>query len=137
MANYFQFPSPIVFAVSGKDSERYLNARLTNNIRTLEINKSCLAAQLSPQGKTEGLFRVYRDQSDHFLLYADGGDSAQILTAFKRYIVADRVEVEDLSNAYRLVHLFAAVVDTKLSFAIQRTAVPGLDLLLKNEESEM
>jgi folate-binding protein YgfZ len=104
---YFEFSNPIILEVLGRDSTRYLNARLTNNIQALTPGLGCLAAALSPQGKTEGLFSVLCLEEKRYLLFCTGGDRQRILSAFKRYIVADRVEVKDRSDEFGAVHLFA------------------------------
>jgi len=104
-AYWFEVPSAIVLRVTGRDSLRYLNARLTNDIRSLEVGNGCLAAALTPKGKVEGLFSVHKFGNEDFFLYCDGGDRAAVVSAFKRYIVADRVAVNDESETTSLFHL--------------------------------
>lgn len=104
--NYI-FPNSFFIKVSGPHAIRYLNARLTNDIAKLEIGRACLAAALTPQGKTEGLFTVIRTASDAALLVCDGGDKEEVISAFRRYIVADRVDVVDESDKWSLCHLYS------------------------------
>ena len=102
----------ILFEVAGKDSERYLNNRLSNNIKALEINGTgTYGAALSVQGKTEGLFYTVRKNADSYLLLCDAGDPASILSALSRYKVADRVSFKDDSAAYQLVHAYCKETD--------------------------
>ncbi len=101
---YYQFPSPVIFRVAGKDSERYLQARLTNDIKRLSEKQSLIAACLTPQGKTKALFRVYREAAQDFILLSLSGDAAQIRQDLGCFIVADRVEIQDVSREF---HLFA------------------------------
>ena len=101
----YNIPNAIILRVSGKDALRYVQSRLSNDINALELSAFALAAALSPQGKTEGLFRVLRISEDSFILYCDDGDSEAVIEAFKRYIVADQVNVEDLSESYLLYHI--------------------------------
>ena len=96
---YYKIPSAIILEVTGKDSPRYLQSRLTNNIKALSIGQSCLAAQLTPQGKTQGVFRVYKVEENKFLLSAERGVSEEIIPAFKKYIVADRVIVRNINES--------------------------------------
>lgn len=109
--DFFQISKAIVFEVSGGDVVRYCNARLTNNIKLQPLNTVLLAAQLTPQGKTEGLFRVYRTDAERFILECDGGEVATILAAFKKYIVADRVSVVDRSSELRVLHLLPKAIN--------------------------
>lgn len=143
---FFFQPEALIFEVSGRDSERYLNARLSNNMRTLAAGASCFAAQLSPQGRNEGYFQVLRLDKERFLLIGDGSDAAGVRQALTRYIVADRVAVSLLSPD-RLVLLHcsadapisglqlpasgALISATDVVFASRsRTGSPGVDIIL-------
>jgi len=95
----YTFPSPVVLKVTGKDAVRYMNARLSNDVRALPVEGTCLAAALTAQGKTEALFVVLKLGESEFLLYCVGGDHQEVIAAFRRYIVADRVEVKEESWA--------------------------------------
>jgi tRNA-modifying protein YgfZ len=88
-----RFEAAAVFRVAGRDARRYLNARLTNNVRDLLPGHAISAAALTPQGKTQALFTVLAVSDSEFLLYCDGGDRAAVEAALKKYLVADRVDV--------------------------------------------
>ena len=105
LPTYYHFLAPIIFEVSGKDSERYLQSRTTNNIKTLKINDFLNAAILSPQGRTEGFFTIIRKTELSFILYSLFGEYDQIISSFLKFKVADRVEVKDLRNELSLFHL--------------------------------
>lgn len=99
----YTFPSPLILRVTGRDATRYMNARLSNDVRALSVGGTCLAAALTAQGKTEGLFVVLKLGESEFLLYCVGGDHQEVIAAFRRYIVADRVEVKE--EAWTLHHV--------------------------------
>ncbi len=103
---HYLFPGALFFEVRGRDAARYLNSRLSNDIRGLAVSHVLEAAVLTPQGKIEGLFRVHRVAEESFMLVCDGGALEQVLAAFKRYLVADRVEVIDRSREFSLCHFF-------------------------------
>jgi folate-binding protein YgfZ len=100
----YKLPHPFIFRVEGKDAIRYLHARLTNDIKKLPIGYSCLAAALTPQGKTEGIFACLREGESSYLLQCDGGEAESVQSALKRYIVADRVSVEIVQNGETIFH---------------------------------
>jgi folate-binding protein YgfZ len=103
---FFTVPSAIVLEVSGRDAARYLNARLTNDIKKLlSPDKAVLAAALTPQGRTQALFLVSGDLGSIVTLVCDAGDGQEVVAAFKKYIVADRVDVTDRSSDISIVHL--------------------------------
>lgn len=95
----------VVLKVSGKDSRRYLNNRLSNDLRSISPGSSTAAAALTPQGKVEGLFSVLCEANDVFYLLCDGGVRQAIFAAVGRYVVADRVSIEDLSLNSTVTHV--------------------------------
>ncbi len=103
MDQYCILKNAIVLEISGADSKRYLNSRLSNNILALQNNQSLMAAALDPKAKTEGFFLVYKKNEDEYFLICDGGNPTEVIGAFSRYKVADRVEIKDLSQDYSLV----------------------------------
>lgn len=102
---YHQFKSPVILQVSGKDSERYLQARLTNNFKKLQERQFFLAACLTPQGKTKAVFRVYRQSVQEFLLFCLAGNAEEIHRDLGCFIVADRVQISNISDYYFLYAL--------------------------------
>lgn len=134
---FTKITDPIVILVQGKDSPRYLNARLTNNIKSLTPFQHCLAATLTPQGKTEGLFTVLKlpatyqfeakvsdkeynqtahNQTEQVLLVSDSANAPEVIAAFKRYIVADRLTVTELSSNYQIIHCYdRSVIESHFS----------------------
>ncbi len=147
--SWFEISSPIILEVTGKDSRRYLNARLTNDIRTLKQGGVIKAAALNPQGKTEALFTILCRSDEDFILYTDGGDAAKVIPAFKRYIVADRVAVKDSSASFSLFHtikisLALSIVgagafleiDGTIGVSSIRTPNSGIDLIVPKDKVE-
>ena len=84
-----------------------MNSRLTNDIKNLPLGKSCLAACLNPQGRTEALFRVLNISNQEFFLICDSGEKQKIISAFERYKVADRMEIIDRSGELKLLAIIA------------------------------
>lgn len=125
MVAFFQIPKALVFQIGGLHAERYLQARLTNDIKRLGVGSGCLAAALTPQGRTQGLFRVGRVSADSFLLTCDGGNSDAVLPALKKYIAADRLTVDDRSSELFVLHILGSIdgVERLLSAALRLPSV--------------
>lgn len=138
ISSWYLHPAPIVFKVSGKDARRYLNNRLSNDLRTAAPGSSLVAGALTPQGKVEGLFVVYVVADDLFYLVSDGGDRQPLFSALGRYIVADRVSIVDCSSDCVAGHqadeelskFFGEEGVTVLSCPRQRVSLRGVDFLL-------
>ena len=101
---YFSLPDAVILEVKGPHAAKYLQARLTNDLRSLTQDQGMLAAALTPQGKTEGLFTILKQAEDAYLLYADGGDRNAVIQGLKRFLVAERVEVSDMSPRMTVLH---------------------------------
>jgi len=139
--------SAVCFRVSGKDSRRYLHNRLSQDIRALVPGQSALAAALSAQGRVEGLFTVFCEAQDRFILVSDGGSAQEQESALKRFVVADRVTCEDLTEDLCMVHLATSEAKARQVFesaalntigiaARARVADVGVDLLVGEGDRE-
>lgn len=103
---YFHlFEDSLVLDLSGPDSVRYLNARLTNDISTLKTGDKLRAAALSAQGKTEGFFLIIKTGENTFRLICDCKLEGKVKEALTRFIVADRIEVSNLSETHSHFHI--------------------------------
>jgi folate-binding protein YgfZ len=122
------------FRVSGNDRVRYLNGQLTNDVATLKPGHALYAFALTAKGKLA---------SDLFLTAYPGGilvdapDEARevLLARLERYIVADDVQIEDVSDGFRLIHFLTASTTDLTSrptdavvSATSRYRQPGVDL---------
>lgn len=131
----------VVFRVSGKDARRYLNNRLSNDVRNAKPGNVVRAAALTPQGRVEGLFSVFIESEEVFLLMCDGGSRNTILAALSRYIVADRVSIEDISLQTVVIHcveIDRAVLEEMGARAIplSRISANGCDYIVEAVERE-
>jgi folate-binding protein YgfZ len=126
VTGFYNFTSPLILKVEGKDTVRYLNARLTYNIKKLSHQRGAL----DPKGRTEGLFTVLQtpEAENTFYLVSLGGEVQEVLTAFKRYLVADRVTVTDCSQDFLYFHL--CIGETSW-----RPVLENKDVILPNEFS--
>jgi folate-binding protein YgfZ len=82
---------------SGKDRVRWMNGMVTNNIRDLAPGQGVYAFILTPQGHNQGDLVVY-NRSDDLLATTDREQTPKITTLLQRYIIMDKVEIEDISD---------------------------------------
>jgi folate-binding protein YgfZ len=129
-------PSPVVFKVTGKDARRYLNNRLSQDLRSVSAGSSLVGGALTPQGRVEGLYTVYVRGDDLFYLASDGGERQPLFAALGRYIVADRVSIIDCSSEALVGHIAGVALPdlgagvTSLTHARCRVGGVGEDFLL-------
>ncbi len=126
---FFRLPNAIILEVQGPHASRYLQARLTNDMRMLSSTRALVAAALTPQGKTEGVFTVLFERENHFLLVADGGSAVEVIQGLKRFLVTERVEVIDRSAELCILHYFDLQRDVDLSLGTLPSSDEGSPLL--------
>jgi folate-binding protein YgfZ len=84
-------------ALAGKDRVRWLNGMVSNNIRDLAAGRGAYAFILNPQGKILGDLNAY-NRGEALLVDTDRCQVEKILAIFRKYIIMDKVEVNDLSE---------------------------------------
>jgi aminomethyltransferase len=85
-------------AVRGRDRARLLHNLTSNDIKKLGAGSGCYAFLLSPQGRIQAdLILLACD--DHILLDTEPELREKIAQHIRRYIVADQVELEDVTAA--------------------------------------
>jgi folate-binding protein YgfZ len=91
-------------AVSGDDRVRWLNGMVTNNVRDLAPGRGTYAFLLNAQGRIQGDLYVFQ-RGESILVDIERGQRDNILQLFDRYIIADDVEITDISDKLNAVGL--------------------------------
>jgi tRNA-modifying protein YgfZ len=101
--NFYWIPSGAV-RVTGSDRIPFVHGQSTNDVRSLPIPGAQRALILNAKGQIEFDVRVFKRQDDLYLQTAPGLGSA-VLERLKRYVVFDDVQLEDITDQIRVVHL--------------------------------
>lgn len=127
--------TPALLKFEGPDAVRFLNGQLTQDVKLVAGSDQALPACVTDhRGKLQ--FRVWLHTRDEAIFVeAPEGTHEQLEARLTRYLIADEVEVEDLSDQWQLHHLtdFGGEslglrdVITKQS---TRFGAPGLDVWL-------
>jgi len=83
--------------ISGNDRVRWANSMVTNNIRDLELGHGVYCFVLNPPGHNQGDLVVY-NRGEYLLATTDRAQVEQVTKLLKRYIIMDKVEIEDISG---------------------------------------
>ena len=83
--------------VSGGDRVRWLNGMATNNVRDLALGHGVYAFLLNAQGHIQADLYVFQ-RGDSLLVDTERGQREKTLQLFDRYIIADDVEIADISD---------------------------------------
>jgi tRNA-modifying protein YgfZ len=92
------------FRVTGKDRTRFLNGQLTNDILELHPGSAIYACALTAKGKLCADLFVAATDENHYL------DTESVLresltARLEKYIIADDVTLEDVTDQFGLFHL--------------------------------
>src|SRR5208282_438812 len=84
-------------AVTGGDRVRWLNGMATNNVRDLVPGHGVYAFMLNAQGRIQADLYVFQ-RGESLLVDTERGQREKILQLFDHYIIADDVEIADVSD---------------------------------------
>lgn len=121
---------PALLEFRGPDALRYLNGQLTQDVRRVSDGKATLPSCVTDaKGKLQ--FRVWITTRDGALIVEGHAERCEELEArLTRYLIADDVEVSDLTNKWALVH-FTGVLETAPEGVLVRSShrfgMPGTD----------
>ena len=126
------FPSsPALLEFSGPDAVRFLNGQLTQDVKRLVGGKISLPSCVTDaKGKLQ--FRVTLTETDDGALWVAGATGTQeaLEARLTRYLIADDVEVTDLSGKYFLTHFIGTAPPPPASVMAResnRYGIPGTD----------
>jgi len=84
-------------AVTGGDRVRWLNGMVSNNVRDLTPGRGVYAFMLNSQGRIQADLYAFQ-RGDSLLIDTEGAQREKVLQIFDRYIIADDVEIADISD---------------------------------------
>ncbi len=84
-------------AVAGGDRVRWLNGMATNNIRDLALGHGVYAFLLNAQGRIQADLYAFQ-RGDSLLVDTERQQREKVLQLFDHYIIADDVEITDISD---------------------------------------
>ena len=85
--------------ITGSDGQRFINGQVTNNVKDLKVGQGCYAALVTAKGKLQSDLFVYRLR-DELLLDFEPGLTAAVMERLERFVIADDVQVVDVSALY-------------------------------------
>jgi folate-binding protein YgfZ len=88
--------------LTGADRARFLHGQVTNDIKRLRTGEGCYAAITTAKGKMESDLNIYA-LADELLLDFEPGLTEKISQRLEKYIVADDVQVVDVTPHYGLL----------------------------------
>ena len=101
---FFDLTTRVKLRVTGADRFRFLNGQLTNDVRKATEANSIEACVLNAKGKMDAHVFLHVD-GDSFVLDADPALRSSLQARLERYIIADDVQIEDVTDRLSIFHL--------------------------------
>src|SRR5215471_6252702 len=103
---FFDFSARAKFRVTGADRFRFLNGQITNDLRKASETNAVEACVLSAKGKLNA--HVFLSPfGESFLVDAEPDLRDTLRARLERYVIADDVQIEDVSDQFVLFHVLA------------------------------
>jgi folate-binding protein YgfZ len=103
----FDFSPRTKLRVLGSERVRFLNGQITNDIRNASESRAIEACILTAKGKMEAHVFVRADGAS-FLVDADPELRESLQPRLERYIIADDVQIEDITDQSSIFHVLSA-----------------------------
>ena len=105
-APFFDLSGRAKLCITGSDRLRFLNGQVTNDVRKASESAAIEACVLSAKGRMNGHVFLSAGQ-DCFLADADPELREVLLARLERYVIADDVQIEDVTDRFSLFHVLA------------------------------
>ena len=89
--------------ITGSDALRFLNGQISNDLRKATANFAIQAAVLNAKGKLNANVFI-SVEGDSFLLDADPEVRNELPGRIERYIIADDVQIDDITDEFAIFH---------------------------------
>jgi folate-binding protein YgfZ len=104
---FFDLSRRTKLRITGSDAFRFLNGQITNDLRKASASAAIQASILNAKGKLSGHVFVSLD-GGAFFLDADPELREELPARLDRYIIADDVQLEDVTDSFSIFHVTGA-----------------------------
>ena len=105
-APFFDLSGRAKLCITGSDRLRFLNGQVTNDVRKASESAAIEACVLTAKGKMNGHVFLAAAQ-DCFLADAEPELRELLLTRLERYVIADDVQIEDVTDQLSIFHVLS------------------------------
>ncbi len=127
------------FRIAGEDRLRFLNGQISNDLRKASDWAAIHACVLTAKGKINADIFVVADGAS-FLIDTDAEQRERLAVRVERYVIADDVQIEDVTDEFALFHIIGGEAwrsfpAAKLTTS-ERFGRAGKDVWLKRGEHD-
>src|SRR6266571_1785744 len=128
---FFDFSGRTKLRLTGNDRLRFLNGQITNDARKVTESAAIEACVLNAKGKLNADIFL-SSASDCFWVDADPDLQKALLARIERYIIADDVQIDDVTDRFSIFHVLSRaapdVADCQRILSTRRFAETGWDI---------
>lgn len=137
---FFDLSARVKLRVTGADALRFLNGQMTNNLANAGAAQTIQASILNAKGKMAAHVFVSKESENVFLLDADPALREELPARLDRYIIADDVQLEDVTEKFSMFHFLGesapAVAGAARSVSSDRFGSAGRDVWATGASAE-
>ena len=126
-AGWLDLADRALLSITGPDSAEWLQGMLSNDVKALGAGEGVPAAVLNIQGRILADVRVFRTR-DAFLVDLSEPLAAGVLEHLHRYLIADEVEISDLSPGLAVLSIQGPRAEAALSALLDAGSLPAGEL---------
>ncbi|MFL6504162.1 MAG: YgfZ/GcvT domain-containing protein, partial [Candidatus Udaeobacter sp.] len=135
---FFDLAARAKLRLTGADTFRFINGQITNDLRKLSETAAIEACVLNAKGKLNAhIFITALGES--FLMDAEPELREMLRARLERYIIADDVEIQDVTDEFSLFHVLAEdppKLESGRIASARRLAKTGWDVLSDSARHE-
>jgi folate-binding protein YgfZ len=136
---FFDLSARTKLRVTGADRIRFLNGQTTNDVRKAGAEATQESCVLNAKGHFEAHVFLSATPNDIWI-DADQELRELLQTRLERYVIADDVKIEDVTDQSALFHVLAGsepkISDAKFDFRSRRLGIDGWDLWVEAARAE-
>src|SRR5712671_4147439 len=127
---FFDLCARAKFRVTGTDRFRFLNGQITNDLRKASETVAAEACVLNAKGKLNAHIFVAA-LGESLLIDAEPELREMLRARLERYVIADDVQIEDVTDKFSLFHVFTEdplALESGRIVSARRFATTGWDI---------
>jgi tRNA-modifying protein YgfZ len=136
---FFDLSARAKLRVTGADRIRFLNGQTTNDVRKAGAESTQESCVLNAKGHLDAHIFLFATPNDIWI-DADQELREPLQTRLERYVIADDVTIEDVTDQFALFHLLAdsepKISGAKFCFRSRRLGIDGWDLWVEGTCAE-
>ncbi len=136
---FFDLSARAKLRATGADRIRFLNGQTTNDVRKAGAESTQESCVLNAKGHLDAHVFLFATPNDIWI-DADQELRELLQTRLERYLIADDVTIEDVTNQFALCHVLAdsepKISGAKFCFRSRRLGIDGWDLWVEGTGAE-